>query len=108
MRLNTHSATLAAATRPVSVVVRLLQLRHLREVEARAEHDDQHQRDHEVDRRPRQRHEDFLARLLRHALQRRQTADRQQRDVRRADAVAARGKHMPELVQQHAREQQRR
>ncbi len=85
--------------------LRLLELGHLRQVEAGSQHDDQHQRDDEVDGGTGQRHHDLLAGLFRHALQRGDAADRQQRDIGGADAVAAGGKHMAELVQHDAQEQ---
>ena len=84
----------------------LLELCHLRQVEARAQHDDQHQRNHQIDGRAGERDEDLLARLLRHALQGGDAADGQKSDIGGADAVAARGEHMAELVRQHAPKQQ--
>ena len=66
------------------------------------EPDEQHGGDHHVDGRPGQRHPQLLARVVGHALEPRHAADRQQRDVARGDAVAARGQRVPELVQHHA------
>ncbi len=62
----------------------------------------QHQPDHHVDRRSRQRHGDLVGGLFRHPLQPRQPADRQQRDVGRADAIATRGQRMAVFMRHHA------
>ena len=63
--------------------------------------------DGEVDRRAGQRHGDLLARVARHRVEQRDAADRQQRDVPRADAVAAGRQRVAVFVQQHAQEQRR-
>ena len=67
-----------------------------------AEHDHQHECDHEIDCGPRQRHHDFLAGLFGHAFERSNAPDRQQRHIGGADAVAARRNDVAELVQHHA------
>ena len=107
MRLNTSSTTLATATCARKLACRPVE-RHLRGIDdpaagrARATSTSAITAVH---RRPGQRHHDLLAGLLRHALHGGDAADRQQRDVGRADAVAARGPDVPELVQHHAGEQ---
>ena len=82
---------------------RLLDVGDGGEVEMGAERD-QHRRDDDVDQRPGDGDDDLLGRVLRHARQARQPADGQQRDVRRGDAVAARGERMAEFVQHDAGE----
>ncbi len=75
------------------------------EVEMRVQNEDQDRGDDDVHRRPGERDQDFLTRVLRHALEPREPADRQKRDVRRADAVAPRRQRMAELVRDHAGEE---
>ena len=69
---------------------------------------DHHQQygDGDVDQRAGDGDEEFLARLLRDALELRHAADRQQRHIGRRHAESARGEDVAELVQQHAEEQQ--
>ena len=74
-------------------------------VEAGIHEEDQHDGDDDVHRRAGERHHDLLAGLFRHALQPRQAADRQERDVRRLDAVAPRRQRMAEFVRHHAGEE---
>ncbi len=87
--------------------------RHARVVEPRqiggVERADQQQQDDgddEIDRRPGDGDGEFLRRLVRHRLQAGDAADRQQRDFRRLNAVAARDENVAELVQHDADEQE--
>src|SRR5204862_7812497 len=59
-----------------------------------------------VHRRTRRCDDQFLDRLFRHALQTRDPADRQQRNIRRVDAKGLRGKGMTEFVQNDAHKQE--
>ena len=74
------------------------------EAEARIQEQDEHRRDDHVHRRTGERHDDLLARIFRHALKAGEPANRKQRDVRRADAVAARGERVAELMRHDAGE----
>ncbi len=69
---------------------------------AGAEKQDQDDSDHDIHRRAGQRDQEFLARLFRHPLQPGDAADRQKRDIRRLDAVAAGSQHVAELMRHHA------
>ena len=60
--------------------------------------------DDNVDSRAGERHDKFLHRFLGNALQSRQSADGQKRDVYRFDAVTPRRQHVTEFMQQHAEE----
>ena len=61
--------------------------------------------DDDVDGRPGEGDHDLLARLFRHALQPRQAADRQERDVGRADTVEPRRECVAVFVRDDAGEQ---
>src|SRR5437879_4015608 len=63
-------------------------------------------RNDQVHRRTRRCDDQFLDRLFRHALQTRDPADRQQRNIRRVDAKGLRGKGMTEFVQNDAHKQE--
>ena len=85
--------------------------RHARVVEPRqiggierADEQQQDEGDDEIDRRSGDGDGEFLRRLLRHRLQAGDAADRQQRDFRRLNAVAARDEDVAELVQHDADE----
>jgi hypothetical protein len=71
------------------------------------EHQVQHASDDQVHGWSRERHDDFLGRLLWNPLEPRHATDRQQDHVRRLHAIAPGGKDVAELVQQHAQEQER-
>jgi len=77
----------------------------MRHHDVRAEQNE-HARDGDVHQRPGNRDEKFLAGFFRDALELRDAADRQERDVRRRDAEGACREDVPELVQQHTEEQQ--
>ncbi len=62
----------------------------------------QQQRDGDIDQRSGDGDQEFLARLFRNALELRDAADRQQRDVGRRHAEITGGEDVAELVQQHA------
>ena len=64
----------------------------------------QHRDQHNVHQRTGERNDQFLPRIVRHPLQPRHAANGQERNVRRANAEAARGQRVAELVQQHAAE----
>jgi hypothetical protein len=76
------------------------------EFEFGAASENQQRGDRDVDGRPGNGDEKFLARLFRNALEPRHAADRQQDHVGRRDAEGARSKDVPELVQHHAKKQQ--
>ena len=85
--------------------------RHLRIVEPLevggielADEQQQNDCDDEIDRRPGDGDGEFLRRLLRQCLHAGDAADRQQRDFRRLNAVAARDENVAELVQHDADE----
>ena len=93
---------LAAARRAEHAGARVLEFRHGGAVDAGAEDEDQDERDDDVDGRAGEGHHQFLARPLGNALEAGDAADRPERHVGRADAVAAGGEDMPELVRQDA------
>jgi hypothetical protein len=72
----------------------------------RAERRDQHQANDEVDGGAGERHDQFLRRIARQALQAGNAPDRQQRHLRRLDAIAAGGDDVAEFMQHHAGEQE--
>ena len=85
--------------------------RHARIVEPRqiggierADQQQQDEGDDEIDRRPGDGDGEFLRRLLRQRLHAGDAADRQQRDFRRLNAVAARDENVAEFVQHDADE----
>ena len=67
----------------------------------------EHASDDQVHGWSRQRHDEFLGRLLGNPLEARHATDRQQDHVRRLHAIAPGGEDMAKLVQQHAQEQKR-
>jgi len=71
------------------------------------EHQAENASDDYVHGRPRERHDDFLNRLLRNPFEPRHATDRQEDHVRRLHAIALGGKNVAEFVQQHAQEQER-
>ena len=82
-----------------------LQVLEVFELRVAAQDEDEHHRDHHVDQRAGDGHNQLLPRLVGHPLKACHPANRQQRDVRCVDAKGARGQGVAELVQQHAAEQ---
>lgn len=68
----------------------------------------EHGGDSDIDERASDGDDDFLDRVIGHALKPREAADREQRNIRRANAVAACGKGVAEFVQEHAAEDEAR
>ena len=77
-----------------------------RRINERAASKQKTERNDQVHRRTRRCDDQFLDRLFRHALQTRDPADRQQRNIRRVDAKGLRGKGMTEFVQNDAHKQE--
>ena len=105
MRLNIARNRLASARRARSDTLRVVEPLQVGGIE-RADDQQQRRRDDEIDRRPGDRDGEFLRRIVRQRLQAGDAADRQQRHLRRLNAVAARDEDVAELVQHDADKQQ--
>ena len=85
-------------------VGRVIEMRHRAGIEGGAEREVEDERYDQIDQRPGEGDDDLFRRLVGHARQPCQPADRQEGDVRRRDAVAARRQRMAELVEEDAGE----
>ena len=104
--LNTARNRFTAASRSTSETCALSTAERSPALSRAPASSDQADGDRDVDQRAGDRDQEFLARLLRDALEPRHAADRQQRHVGRRDAEGARREDVAELVRQHAGEQQ--
>ena len=102
IRLNTTRKMLAAASRAEHAGARVLEFRQAALSTPVPRMRIRTRRDDDVDGRAGEGHHQFLARLFGNALEAGDAADRPERHVGRADAVAAGGEDMAELVRQDA------
>ena len=67
----------------------------------------QQEHDHDIDERSGDGDDELFGRLVRHALEAGEAADGEQGNVRRANAIAPRGKGVAKFVAQHTDEDER-